>query len=513
MKVELRNISKSFGKTEAVKSVDFTLNRGKIHALLGENGAGKSTLMNILGGVLPPDQGEIFLDGKRVIFESPAESLDAGNAFIHQELNLINDLTVYENLFIGRELKRKNGLLDIDSMCKKTKEILDRMEIDLDPKTMVRDLDVSYKQIVEISRALLMNAAVIIMDEPTTSLTGSEIEQVFEMMEVLKKQGVGLVFISHKLNEVIQICDRYTILRDGMMVAEGDVSEVTTEDLARLMVGHKVRTVAVQRPRDRGHEVFRVEDLTDRDDFRYISFSVEAGEVLGFTGLLGDGSSELFQSIFGAGGDYTGKIYFEGKPIKIQIPTQALSLGIGYLPRNRKENGIIKDMNTLENGTIVIWPKNARFGFIDFDYQNQLFDAQVNNLRIKMGDKTDPITSLSGGNQQKIFLAKWLNIQPKLLILDNPTQGIDVGAKEEIYDIIHDLADQGVVIIVLFSEAKEVVRVCDRALVMYHGELNGELSGEQMDEHNIMRLTTGASLNNAIIALSHREGCRDVKYQ
>lgn len=498
MKVELRNISKSFGKIEAVKNVDFTLMGGEIHALLGENGAGKSTLMNILGGVLPPDEGEIYLDGKKVLFESPAESLDAGIAFIHQELNLINDLTVYENLFIGRELKKKNGLLDLERMYLKTKEILERMEIDLDPRTMVRDLDASYKQIVEISRALLMNAAVIIMDEPTTSLTSSEIEQVFEMMRVLKKQGVGLVFISHKLNEVIQVCDWYTVLRDGEKVADGKVSEVTTEDLARMMVGHKVRTMALQRVRGRGHEVLRVEGLTDKHAFREISFSVDAGEVLGFTGLLGDGRSELFQSIFGAGKDYEGQIYFEGKPIEIQNPTQALSLGIGYLPRNRKENGILKDMNILENGTIVTWPKNAKFGFIDFDYQTQLFDAQVNKLRIKMGERTDPITSLSGGNQQKIVLAKWLIIQPKLLILDNPTQGIDVGAKEEIYDIIHDLADEGVAIIVLFSEAQEVVRVCDRALVMYHGELNGELIGENMNEHNVMRLATGASLNNTI---------------
>ena len=505
MEVKLRNISKNFGKIEAVKNVDFTLLSGEIHALLGENGAGKSTLMNILGGVLPPDEGKIYLDEQEVVFESPAESLHAGIAFIHQELNLINDLTVYENLFIGRELKRKNGLLDIERMCRKTKEILERMEIELDPRTLVRDLDASYKQIVEISRALLMNAAVIIMDEPTTSLTGSEIEQVFEMMRVLKNQGVGLVFISHKLNEVIQVCDYYTILRDGERVADGKVAEVTTEDLARMMVGHKVRTMALQRIRDRGHEVLRVEGLTSDDAFRNISFSVDAGEVLGFTGLLGDGRSELFQSIFGAGEDYNGRIYFEGKPIKIQNPTQALSFGIGYLPRNRKENGIIKDMNTLENGTIVIWPKNAKFGFIDFEYQNHLFDTQVENLRIKMGDKTDPITSLSGGNQQKIVLAKWLNIQPKLLILDNPTQGIDVGAKEEIYDIIHDLADQGVAVIVLFSEAQEVIRVCDRALVMYHGELRGELRGENMDEHNIMRLATGASLNNSTKELNEHD--------
>jgi ribose transport system ATP-binding protein len=496
MLVELKNISKSFGKVEALKNVDFTINGGEIHALLGENGAGKSTLMNILGGVLPPDTGEIFLDHKKVVFETPAESLHAGIAFIHQELNLINDLSIYENLFIGRELIKKNGLLDIEEMCRQTKEILNRLEIDLDPCTLVRDLDASFKQIVEISRAILMNAAIIIMDEPTSSLTDAEIQQVFEMMNVLKKQDVGLVFISHKLNEVMQICDRFTILRDGYHVADGDVADVTTDDLARLMVGHEVRTRLLQRERDLGHEVFRVENLSNTDNFREISFTVHAGEVLGFTGLLGDGRSELFQAIFGANGIYSGKMTFEGKPIKIQSPEKALELGIGYLPRNRKENGIIKDMTIFENGTIVTWPIAAKFGFINFNYQNQQFDTQIDNLRIKYGKKVNLITSLSGGNQQKVVLAKWLSIKPKLLILDNPTQGIDVGAKEEIYDIILDLADEGVAVIVLFSEAQEVVRICDRALVMYHGELNGEVSGATMNEHDIMRLATGASLNS-----------------
>ncbi len=495
MNLEMRGIWKAFDANVVLKDVQFSLKAGEICALLGENGAGKSTLMNILGGVLKADAGEILLDETPVTFINPAESLDAGIAFIHQELNLINDLTIYENMFIGRELTKKNRLLDADRMIKETQAVFDRMHLDLDPCTMVRDLDASYKQIVEISRALMMNASIIIMDEPTSSLTDPEIDRVFEMMRVLQSQGVGIVFISHKLKEVMQICTRYTILRDGKMVAEGNVSETTTDELAHFMVGHDIRTMALQRERKTAHEVLRVEHLSDKKSFQDICFSVKAGEVLGITGLLGDGRSELFQSIIGAGSEYSGQVLFEGKPIHIHNTTQAVNSAIGYLPRNRKENAIIKDMNILENGSIVTWPRFARFGFIDRKEQNQTFDEQVKSLQIKMGNKSDSINSLSGGNQQKVVLAKWLAAQPRLLILDNPTQGVDVGAKEEIYDIILNLADEGVAIIVLSSEAQEIIRVCDRALVMYHGTLQGEVSGERMNEHDIMRLATGANLN------------------
>jgi len=495
MNVEMRGIWKAFGANVVLKDVAFSLKGGEICALIGENGAGKSTLMNILGGVLPADAGELLLDGKPVVFHTPAESLGAGIGFIHQELNLINDLAVYENMFIGRELKQKNGLLDAQRMIQETQAVFDKLDLDMDPKTMVRNLDASYKQIVEIARALMMNASIIIMDEPTSSLTVPEIERVFEMMRVLKGHGVGIIFISHKLKEVMQICDRYTVLRDGKKVAEGAVSDVTTDDLARFMVGHDIRTMALQRERDTAHEVLRADGLTDRKNFRDISFSVRAGEVLGITGLLGDGRSELFQAIIGAGSDYSGQIYYEGQPLKVRNTTQAVDYGIGYLPRNRKENGIIKDLNILENGSVVTWPRLAKFGFINRQRQNREFDEQVKGLQIKLERKTDLITNLSGGNQQKVVLAKWLSTHPRLLILDNPTQGVDVGAKEEIYDIILDLADEGVAIIVLSSEALEIIRVCDRALVMYHGALQGEVSGEKMNEHDIMRLATGATLN------------------
>ena len=491
MNLSMRGIVKSFGANDVLKSVDFSLRGGEICALLGENGAGKSTLMNILGGVLRPDAGQILLDDKPQTFQNPGQSLDAGIAFIHQELNLINDLPIYENMFIGRELKKKNGFLDHPRMIAETRKVFERMALSLDPRAMVRDLDASYKQIVEISRALLMNAQIIIMDEPTTSLTDPEIEHVFEILRTLKKQNVGIVFISHKLREVMEICDRYTVLRDGVMVSEGYVRDVTTDRLARDMVGHEVRNEPLNRCAKLGDEVLRLEDLTQEPHYRHISLSVRAGEVLGVTGLLGDGRSEIFRTVFGDAGKYQGNLIVGGKPVQMHSTQQALALGIGYVPRNRKENGIIKDMNILENGSIVTWPRLARRGLIDRKAQREEFDRQRRELHIKMEKPEDSITSLSGGNQQKVVLAKWLSANPSLLILDNPTQGVDVGAKEEIYDIILRLADQGVAVVVLSNEAQEIIRVCDRALVLYHGDIQAEVKGETMNEHEMMRLATG----------------------
>lgn len=496
MKIEMKNIYKSFGAIQALKDVSFSVEGGEVCALIGENGAGKSTLMNILGGVLPADKGEILLDGEKVEFKNPAASLNAGIAFIHQELNLINDLPIYENMFIGREIKKKSGFLDLEKMIAKTEEIFEKMEINLDPKTMVRELDTSYKQIVEISRAIMMDASIIIMDEPTTSLTDQEIKRVFTMMETLKSHNVGIVFISHKLGEVMEFCDRYTVLRNGEMVAEGMVKDVTADDLARFMVGHEVRTSSLQRTRNLGKEVLRVEKLSYNNEFRDVSFSVREGEILGVTGLLGDGRRELFEAIFGNGKIESGRVYLNQEAVKIKNTTDAVKRGIGYLPRNRKENGIVKDMNIFENASIVSWPLFAKWGVIDEKRQEAEFKKQVEKLKIKMGKKTDPITSLSGGNQQKIVLAKWLIASPNLFILDNPTQGVDVGAKEDIYDIILQLATENIAIVILSSEAKEIVRICDRALVMYHGVIQGEVKGETMNEHDIMRLATGARLNS-----------------
>ncbi|MCI8386299.1 MAG: sugar ABC transporter ATP-binding protein [Acutalibacter sp.] len=505
MTLEMRNIYKSFGANDVLRDIDFTVGGGEICALLGENGAGKSTLMNILGGVLPADQGKILLDGAEVRFRSPAESLDAGIAFIHQELNLVNDLAIFENMYIGRELKTKTGLLDVKTMCARCQEVFGRMGVDLEPRAMVRDLDASYKQIVEIARALLMEASIIIMDEPTTSLTDPEIERVFDMMRTLRSQGVAMVFISHKLKEVMAVCTRYTVLRDGAMVAAGDVADTNVDQLARHMVGHEVRTESLRRERELGAEVLRAENLSQGRRFADVSFSLRAGEVLGFTGLLGDGRSELFQAVFGSGGRYQGQLYLEGRPVTVKSTSQAVSLGIGYVPRDRKENGIIKDMNILENGSIVTWPRQSRQGFLDWKRVRQDFRRQAEGLRIKMGGEQEPIGSLSGGNQQKVVLAKWLNAGPKVLIFDNPTQGVDVGAKEDIYDTILGLAGQGVAVVVLSSEAQEIVRLCDRVLVLYHGRVQAELKAGEITEQEIMRLATGGGASGGQAAGEIRE--------
>ncbi|WP_019152422.1 sugar ABC transporter ATP-binding protein [Robertmurraya massiliosenegalensis] len=494
MKVEMNDIRKAFGHNEVLKNVSFSIKGGEICALLGENGAGKSTLMNILGGVIKQDAGSIVIDEEAINFQTPADSQEKGIAFIHQELNLINDLPIYENMFLGRELKTKKGTLDLEKMKQETEAMFRKMNIDLKPTTMVHDLDASYKQIVEIGKAMMANASIIIMDEPTTSLTDQEIERVFTMMRTLKEHQVGIIFISHKLNEVMEICDRFVVLRDGNLVADGHVAETTTAELARFMVGYDVRTEPLKREKKIGEEVLRVEGLTSQTFFNNVDFSIRAGEVVGFTGLLGDGRSELFQTIFGAEGIPKGKIFLNGEQVTIRSTTQAIEEGIAYLPRNRKENAIIKDMNIMENAAIVTWPTFAKRGIIHTEKHIEVFEGHRQALRIKMGDLTDSINSLSGGNQQKVVLAKWLAANPKLLILDNPTQGVDVGAKEDIYDIILQLADEDIAVVVLSSEAHEIIRVCDRALVMYHGVIQGELSGQNMTEHQIMTLATGGRL-------------------
>ena len=487
--LQMRGIRKQFDQNVVLKGVDFLLRPGEIHALIGENGAGKSTLMNILGGVLKADAGEILLDGQSVHFEKPRDSLDAGIAFIHQELNLVNDLAIYENMFIGRELK-KGWFLDAATMCRRCREVFDRIGLDIDPRMMVRELDASYKQIVEIARALLQNARIIIMDEPTTSLTEVEIERVFEMMRTLSAQGVSIVFISHKLKEVLNVCHCYTVLRDGQMVAHGDTCSTTTVELARYMVGHDVRIEKLQSQKTVDRIVLEARSVTAEPWFRDISFQLRAGEILGFTGLLGDGRSELFQTLFGAMGRYDGCLEMEGKPVTISSTTRAFELGIGYVPRNRKENGIVKDLSILENGSLVMLQHTRKGLLLDHKKIEREFESQRRDLHIKMGANSDLITSLSGGNQQKVVLAKWLTAHPKVLIFDNPTQGVDVGAKEEIYDIILRLAKQGVAIVILSSEAQEIIRLCDRALIMYHGTIAGELIGDAMSEQAIMHMAT-----------------------
>lgn len=491
--IEMLGIHKSFGQNEVLHGVDFRLKSGSIHALLGENGTGKTTLMNVLGGVHPADAGEIRIDGQNVVMNGTKASEACGIAFIHQELTLINDLSVYENLFLGKELK-KRGVLDKREMVGQSAQILKKIGIDISPAAMVRELNASYKQVVEIARALLRSAKTIIMDEPTASLTDVEIEHIFNIMRSLREQGVSFVFISHKLNEVMEIADSYTVMRNGEVVADGSVQDVDEKALARLMVGRELRYDDTYVSRNTGEVLLEGRNLSRERCYQNISFNVRQGEIVGFTGLLGDGRSELFETVFGCNRAQTGDILVHGKKVHFTSTSDAKRARIAYVPRNRKENGIIKDLSISENMAISVLERLKKRLVLSKTRILSLNKKYVEQLGIRVANLNDLITSLSGGNQQKAVLAKALGTEPELIILDNPTQGVDVGAKFGIYRIIMELAQQGVSFVILSSEAPEILTLCDRVYVMYHGEIRRELSRAQANEENIMILATGGSI-------------------
>ncbi len=495
--LSMRGIVKRYGGVPVLKEVDFSVLPGEIHALVGENGAGKTTLMNILGGVTPMDEGSVELFGESVVIESTRTMQEKGVAFIHQELNVVNDLTVYENLFLGREKRTRLGTVDVKAMCEETERIFGLMQVEVDPRALVGSLETSTKQIVEIARSLLMNAKLIIMDEPTTSLTQHEIDRVFFIMNNLARQyGVSIIFISHKLGEVVAFCDRYTVLRNGEKVAEGpirreDGTTVDPADIARMMVGQDVLSVEVFQERDIGETVLQVDDLSIGRHVHGVSFSLRRGEILGITGLLGDGKDQLVRSLFGDLPVDGGQIRLKGKPYKPRHPAQGKKSGLGFLPSNRKENAIIKDLSIQSNITIVSLEKCKAGPALSSRLERGMAQRAQDELSIKAASLDNPITSLSGGNQQKAVLSKWLGANPSVLILSNPTQGVDVGAKNEIYAQIMKLARAGVGVIITSAEAKEIMRICDRVLVMYHGRILGELDRSQMTEERMMILSTG----------------------
>lgn len=502
--LQMSDIVKTYGGVPVLKNVDFNVRQGEIHALLGENGAGKTTLMNILGGVTEKDSGSISLFGQPVNIHSPLDAQEKGIAFIHQELNIVNDLAVYENMFLGNEIRNRFGRLDIKKMCEETSAVFERMKVDINPQAMMHELGTSYKQIVEIARSLLHNARLIIMDEPTTSLTQKEVDNVFSIMRTLTKEhGATIIFISHKLGEVVDFCDSYTVLRNGEKVSDGSIeqpdgSKISQTEIARIMVGRDVLSMVVYQPRELGEVYFRVKDLCVGSDVRHINFELRRGEILGITGLLGDGKEQLARCLFGDIPKTGGTVELDGQPVNVTHPAQSKRRGIGYVPANRKENAIIKDLSVQSNLTIVTINEFMRGIKLSRTREREAMQQARDQLSIKVHDYDSAITGLSGGNQQKVVLAKWLKAKPRVMILTNPTQGIDVGAKNEIYLALMELAKTGTGIIITSGEAQEIIRTCDRALVMYHGEVRGELKRDQLAEDNIMILSTGGSLEQAV---------------
>lgn len=489
--LQMQNISKAFDGVPVLRGVSLTLEPGEVHALLGENGAGKSTLMNILTGVLPADSGEIFFEGKPLVNPTVHKTEALGIAFVHQELNLFNDLKVYENVYLGRELCYRTGTLNKRAMIRKTRELFESLGVHMDPNAVVGTLPTSQKQLLEISKALFFNAKLLILDEPTTALNNEEIEHLFTLLRRLKQEGKTFIFISHKMPEIFAIADRYTVLRNGEFIAAGQIAETDAEQVTSLMVGKTFENAEIYAPRQLGEEVLSLEGYSG-PGFRDISFTVRRGEVLGLTGLQGAGSSELMSSIFGASPAQGGTLRCFGKRMRGGSVHEAMRKRVAMLPSNRKENSVVPDLSILENMYLSEHTLSSRRPHIHKKRELAKYDNLRQMLNIKAGSPDDAITSLSGGNQQKVFLARWLNTEAEILLLDNPTQGIDVGAKAEIYRLILQLAESGKTILINTLEIPELRRVADRCAVFYNGQIVKILERDEINEQTVMLYSTNA---------------------
>ncbi|MGI6726324.1 MAG: sugar ABC transporter ATP-binding protein [Christensenellales bacterium] len=490
--LEMKGISKSFFGVRVLDKVNLTVGQGEVHALLGENGAGKSTLMNILGGVYTRDAGQVIFLGKPLENTTVRLAEDAGIAFVHQELNLFNDLRVYENIFLRKEIVHPFGVLAKKEMIARTQELMAQLGVDIPATAMVSELETSKKQMLEIAKALYAKAELFILDEPTTSLNTAEIEMLFGLIRRLRDHGKSFIFISHKLQEVFHIADRYTVLRNGKMVQTGDIAQVTTTDIARMMVGQQYTDQSVYQPRELGEVVLKAERLSGQG-FHQVSFSVRRGEIVGFTGLKGAGISEMFSTIFGALPIYSGKLTLFDEEITSNTVRGAMRRRLAMIASNRKENSIIPDFSLLENFYISEHRLSENEPIIIKNMELKRYRTHRDALSIKANTPYDMITSLSGGNQQKVILARWLNTKSDILLLDNPTQGIDVGSKAEIYILIQQLALEGKTILVNTLEIPEIMKVADRCVVFFHGRVHTILDREQITEERVMIAATNAA--------------------
>ena len=494
MNIEMKGICKSFGTNQVLRDAGFFLRDGEVHALMGENGAGKSTLMKILTGVYTKDAGTVLVDGQEVSYKSPQEAEKAGIVFIYQELNVLFDLTVEENLFMGKEITNKFGVCDKKAMRAKAKEVMDRMGVNIPVNAVMSDLSVGQQQMVEICKALMVDAKVIIMDEPTAALTESETEGLFAVIESLRKKGVSIVYISHRMEEIFRLCDRITILRDGQYIDTKYIKDITMDDVVRMMIGREIGERYPQRDVTIGEEVLRVEGLTHQKFFKDVSFSVRAGEVLGVSGLMGAGRTEIMQTIFGNMPMVSGKIFINGKEAHIKNPRQAIAAGIGFITEDRKTEGLLLEKSIAENIEITNLAKVSRNAVMNKKAGKELVQKGIDEFRIKCFNADHLCNNLSGGNQQKVVLAKWIYTDPKILILDEPTRGVDIGAKKEIYSVINDMAARGVAVIMVSSELPEVLGMSDRIMVVHEGHVTGIIDGKTADQEKVMTLATGGSL-------------------
>ena len=495
MQIEMRGIDKSFGGNAVLKNAGFLLDDGEVHALMGENGAGKSTLMKILTGVYTKDAGQVIVDGKEVCYNNPQEAEKAGIVFIHQELNVLFDLTVEENMFLGKEIKKAFGICDRKAMRKRVQEILDMLGVDIDPTQRMDELSIGQQQMIEIAKALMVDAKVLIMDEPTAALTQSETEVLFKVVNSLRKKGVSIVYISHRMEEIFELCDRITILRDGTYIDTKRIADIDMNDIVKMMIGREIGERYPVRNSKIGDVAFEVKNLNCPGAFENVSFEVRAGEVLGVSGLMGAGRTEIMQAIFGNMPNVTGQLFLDGKEIKNKNPQQAIQNGIGFITEDRKVEGLMLEESIMKNISLANLGRISNGGVINKKKEQELVNKGIEELRIRCFGPQHECNNLSGGNQQKVIFAKWIYTNPKVLILDEPTRGVDIGAKKEIYNIINELAAKGVAIIMVSSELPEVLGMSDRVMVVREGEVRGILNKEEANQASIMTLATGGELN------------------
>lgn len=495
--LEVQHISKFFPGVQALRDVNLSVHAGEIHALIGENGAGKSTLMNVIGGVFQPDAGSVFVDGKPVVVDSVQKATALGIAFVHQELNLLDNLDVAANVFLGRE-PRVRGLrpfIDRQKICAEAERVLSRIDLKCDVKVPVRDLSVGTKQMIEIAKALSMNARVFILDEPTSSLSQTETHQLFSVLRELQNQDVGIIYISHRLGEVQEVANRVTVLRDGVVSGHLGRDEIEYKAMISLMVGRDVEKFYHHEHIPNPETVLEVKDLVTQTYPRHAnSFSVRRGEILVFAGLVGAGRTELVHALFGIDEPLGGRRLLDGEEVDVKSPQDAIRHGIGLVPEDRKLHGLILEMAMNANITLSCLNRIQSNKMIDFKKVDAISDEMVETLNIKPQNIRCIVESLSGGNQQKVVLAKWLSLRPRLLILDEPTRGIDVVSKEEIYRLMERLCAEGVSMLVVSSEMQEVLGIADRVIVMHEGKISGELQKKDFSEENVVKLSTGGAL-------------------
>jgi ribose transport system ATP-binding protein len=494
---EMKGISKSFPGVRALDKVDFACLPGEVHALVGENGAGKSTLMKVLVGAYRPDEGEIHCKGKQVFFSSPKDAQDNGISIIYQEFNLIPELNVAENIFLGREpLKMKGLIIDNDHLYHRSRELLARIEAAIHPQEQVKNLTVAQQQMVEIAKALCLNSDIIVMDEPSAVVSGKELDSLFGIIRSLKESGKSIVFISHRIDEIFKIADRATVLKDGKLVGTVCPKEIDKPEIVRMMVGRSLDQTFPSKSTGDKKEILSLRKICRGKALKDVSLKIYTGEILGIAGLVGAGRTELARVIFGADNFDSGEMYFEGREIKQLDPKSAISRGIGLVTEDRKKEGFVGCLSVKENLTSLVLHKLSKWGWINYQAQNEIAATCIETFNIATPGLDQEIQFLSGGNQQKVILAKWLNAEPQLIIMDEPTRGIDVGAKVEIYHIIRRMAERGKAVLMISSELPEIIGMSDRIAVMHEGRIMGEIPGSEATEEMILMMATGQIMGN-----------------